>query len=544
MKKQKLHGKTIKIFGPPGTGKTHQLLERVKWFIKSGVHPSQIAYFSFTNKAVDETIMRLKLALPDYTEEDFPYFSTIHSFARRQFAQIPVLDPNDDMLQFHSDYGTIKINAARGFEDQKVFNNWSLQIYDRARNTKQDPVHLYKQQDRKEVRLAQFQSIITAYENFKTFEVEPGIRERDRLDFTDMIEKFIQEGNCPDLKVLMVDESQDLTPLQWDLVIKLAGSSRKVYLAGDDDQAIYEWNGADADFFIHFPGKVKVLKQSRRIPGKVHYFSKLLMLPAEGFRQEKEFNARNSEGSITTYTSLKHIDFNLNESWMILSRIRKVKEEVEQDLYDMGVYFQDVQGRKSFKIEQWQAIKAWKHLMDGGSITREEACIMYHYIQNIDHGYRSADSQKWNFAHPNQPFNYDELQLRAGLQEPKGHWTDAFKIRFKDKEKDYLIRLMNNGIDLNESSKIIVDTIHAVKGGEADNVVMLAKSNWPSHYEKKNLQEKIKELRVWYTGVTRTKKALHLVNTDHKYHFPLGKFYNNYKANYELKIRTGESVPF
>jgi len=196
--------------------------------------------------------MRLKLALPDYTEEDFPYFSTIHSFARRQFAQIPVLDPNDDMLQFHSDYGTIKINAARGFEDQKVFNNWSLQIYDRARNTKQDPVHLYKQQDRKEVRLAQFQSIITAYENFKTFEVEPGIRERDRLDFTDMIEKFIQEGNCPELKVLMVDESQDLTPLQWDLVIKLAGNSRKVYLAGDDDQAIYEWNGADADFFYTF----------------------------------------------------------------------------------------------------------------------------------------------------------------------------------------------------------------------------------------------------------------------------------------------------
>jgi len=167
MIRQRLHGKTTKIFGPPGTGKTHQLLERIKWFIKNGVHPSQIAYFSFTNKAVDETIMRLKLDLPDYTEDDFPYFSTIHSFARRQFAQIPVLDPNEDMLQFHSDYGTIKINAARGFEDQKVFNNWSLQIYDRARNTKQDPVDLYKKQDRKEVRLAQFQSNAIPGEDLK-----------------------------------------------------------------------------------------------------------------------------------------------------------------------------------------------------------------------------------------------------------------------------------------------------------------------------------------------------------------------------------------
>jgi hypothetical protein len=35
-----------------------------------------------------------------------------------------------------------------------------------------------------------------------------------------MIEKFIEEGTCPKLKVLMIDESQDLTPLQWDLVLK------------------------------------------------------------------------------------------------------------------------------------------------------------------------------------------------------------------------------------------------------------------------------------------------------------------------------------
>jgi hypothetical protein len=63
--------------------------------------------------------MRLKAELPKYTEDDFPYFSTIHSFARKQFGNIPVLDPAEDMIQFHSDYGTIKINAQKGFEDQK-----------------------------------------------------------------------------------------------------------------------------------------------------------------------------------------------------------------------------------------------------------------------------------------------------------------------------------------------------------------------------------------------------------------------------------------
>jgi superfamily I DNA/RNA helicase len=39
MIKRTLDKKTIKIFGPPGTGKTYQLLRRVKWFIKNGVIP-------------------------------------------------------------------------------------------------------------------------------------------------------------------------------------------------------------------------------------------------------------------------------------------------------------------------------------------------------------------------------------------------------------------------------------------------------------------------------------------------------------------------
>ena len=533
MSKSLLHGRTIKLFGPPGTGKTYQLLNRIKYFLKKGVQPNRIAYFSFTNKAVDETIDRLKTINQNYDEDTFPYFSTIHSFARQQFAEIPVLDPNEDMFQFHSDYGTIKIRAVKGFEEQKILNNWSLRVYDKARNMKQDPIDAYKQQQRKEVRLPQFISIISAYESFKNYESEPGVFKQDKLDFTDMIKKFIDDGIVPDLEVLMVDEAQDLTPLQWDLISKLAKQTKIVYLAGDDDQAIYEWNGADVDFFIHFPGKHKILKKSRRIPKTVHMFSKLLMAPAKGYRVEKIFEPKDDEGTVTTYPDIKKITFNNKETYMILTRIRDVKGEVEKDLKAMGVYYQDVQGVKSFKVEQWQAINSWSKIMNGGSITREEACIMYHYLQKIDHGFRSADSSKWSFAHENQPFNYDELQLRCGLREDKGTWQDMFRIRFSNKEKEYFIKCINNGFNLDFKSNIIVDTMHAVKGGEADNVILLSKANWPSHYERKNLSEKIKECRVWYVGATRAKKNLHLVNTHHKYHFPLGSIYNIYRRNYE-----------
>ena len=537
MLKQQLHGKTIKIFGPPGTGKTYQLLRRIKYFLKKGVSPHQIAYFSFTNKAVDETIERISNSLPGYKPDDFAYFSTIHSFARSQFSNIPVLDPNDDMMQFHSDYGTVKVGYMQGYEDQKVFNNWSLRIYDRARNMKQDPIALYKQQQKKNVRLPQFISIIAAYERFKSFEVEPGIRQNDRLDFTDMLQKFIEEGHVPKFKVLMIDEAQDLTPLQWDVVIKLAKEAEVVYLAGDDDQAIYEWNGAEVDYFIHFPGKKKVLSLSRRIPRTVHYFSQIMMLSAANYREEKIFAPNNLEGEIERYQSVKHVPFKNEGTWMVLARIHDVKKEIEKDLYDMGLYYENTQGRKSFDVQQWQAINYWMQLMQGGTLTREEACIMYTFISNIDHGYRSADSQKWNFAHPNQPFNYDELQLRAGLQEPKADWTEALSIKFKDTEKRYFLKCMENNINLDTKARIIVDTIHSVKGSEADHVVICSKANWPSHFERKSKEEKVKELRVWYTGVTRAKQSLHLINTDHKYHFPLGRLYKTYKENYEFKTR-------
>jgi hypothetical protein len=72
------------------------------------------------------------------------------------------------------------------------------------------------------------------------------------------------------------------------------------------------------------------------------------MVPAKGFRQEKEFHPRAEEGSVQTYSSLKHVDFTEPGSFMVLARIRTIKEEVEQDLFARGIYFQDVQGRKSF----------------------------------------------------------------------------------------------------------------------------------------------------------------------------------------------------
>ena len=73
--------KTI-VLGPPGTGKTQTLLGEVDKYLKK-TDPNRIGYFSFTQKAAyearDRAIDKFNL-----TEDDLPYFRTLHSLAFRR----------------------------------------------------------------------------------------------------------------------------------------------------------------------------------------------------------------------------------------------------------------------------------------------------------------------------------------------------------------------------------------------------------------------------------------------------------------------------
>ena len=275
--------KTFKIFGPPGTGKTTRLIKIVEKHLRLGVQPWEMVYVSFTNKAIDEAVERVLKKFNTYKSEDFGNFRTIHSFCKKAFSNLPVLDPKIDMLQFHTQWGTINANFSEEDANHKVFNNWSLRVYDKARNMMVDPISLYKAEPIKKVRLQQFTDIIRNYVKFK---------KDHKMDFTDMVEKYVKEISPPKYKVFIVDEAQDLTPLQWLFVEKVANKANRVYLAGDDDQAIYEWNGAKVRCFLDFPGKAFVLNKSYRLNKTILDFSKeiLKFIPE---RQPKEFTSVN-----------------------------------------------------------------------------------------------------------------------------------------------------------------------------------------------------------------------------------------------------------
>ena len=72
-----------KVVGPPGTGKTQTLLDKVMEYKNSGTPLERIGYFAFTRKAAHEARDRFLEAFPHLTKKDIKHFRTLHSFAFR-----------------------------------------------------------------------------------------------------------------------------------------------------------------------------------------------------------------------------------------------------------------------------------------------------------------------------------------------------------------------------------------------------------------------------------------------------------------------------
>ena len=126
-------------------------------------------------------------------------------------------------------------------------------------------------------------------------------------DFTDMIEQFNVSELCPKYDIVFIDESQDLSPIQWKMVDIIRKNSKYVILAGDDDQAIYGWAGADVKTFQNISAKKDIiLPQSFRVPGRVQQIANKILdrIPNER-RIKKIWQARKDKGFVDYITSIE-----------------------------------------------------------------------------------------------------------------------------------------------------------------------------------------------------------------------------------------------
>jgi len=169
----------------------------------------------------------------------------------------------------------------------------------------------------------------------------------EMYDFTDMLESFPEEGfrSCPAFKLCFVDEAQDLSPIQWDIAHILDEKSDRMYSAGDDDQAIYRWAGADVDHFINLDGGSETLSQSYRIPLEVHRLAERVVGRIDK-RFLKDYKPRvDSLGSVRRIFSIEEMDMS-EGSWLVLAQAGYQLQPVATELKSSG-YLYEYRGHRS-----------------------------------------------------------------------------------------------------------------------------------------------------------------------------------------------------
>jgi superfamily I DNA/RNA helicase len=454
------------IFGPPGTGKTTTLLNILEKELKN-YSSEQIAYVSFTKEGANQGKERAAEKF-NLVKSNMPYFRTLHSIAFREAGLKRSEVINKKNYKYFSDKMGMHFT---GYYTEELKHNDDQYLFFNILH-RNNPKTAYKYIDGMDVH-----TIKHIAHNYKRFKKTFGI-----YDYTDMIELFNDKNTSLPVKVAIIDEAQDLTTLQWEMIWIAFRDCERIYIAGDDDQAIYQWSGADVEYFLKLNGNIEILKKSYRLPIDILNFSLRISRLIQN-RVVKDYKGTPKKGVVEHIKSLDEVNFNDGSTWMILSRNRYFLNEIEQKIRNKGLIYTKFK-EKSIKKEEIDAINLFEKVRKTMSMTELEELKLKKHV--------------------------DEMNLYH-------YWYDNFNWPI-DKIM-YYRDIIQNKTNLNEC-RIKIETIHSVKGDEADNVILLTDISKQVSLNLQNNPDS--EHRVFYVGATRAKQNLFILHGSSQYQY---KFY-------------------
>lgn len=255
----------VRIVAGAGSGKTRVLAHRYAYLVNElGIDPANILCMTFTNKAAREMKSRIGKMVHAAHVNDF--VCTIHGFCvkvlRREIHRLGY--PKNFIIIDEEDSKAIakQMMEERGLDRtaatvKQVLD--SLQKYKYTSFYKTplpyiDTIILNKKAPEEDVndigRLIQLQ--------LKAFSLDFN----DIILFTLYIFQHFRDALeywQNQLNYIMVDEVQDCSSTDWEIINTIAQKCGNLFIVGDPDQSIYEWRGAKPQLFINFPADTDVI---------------------------------------------------------------------------------------------------------------------------------------------------------------------------------------------------------------------------------------------------------------------------------------------
>ena len=257
----------VLILAGAGSGKTRVLTTRIGYLMEEkNVKAENILAITFTNKAANEMRERVEETL-EGTDTKEMWITTFHSCCVRILRKsINKIGYNRSFVIYDSpDQITLIKDCMRELDiSDKAFDpKYVLSCISNAKDKLYSPKK-YMQLNEGDISKTKIGEIYALYQD--------RLKRNSALDFDDLIMKTVELFNeCPDIldfyrnkfRYIMVDEYQDTSKAQYELIKLLAKQHQNICVVGDDDQSIYGWRGADIRNILEFErdyDNVKIVK--------------------------------------------------------------------------------------------------------------------------------------------------------------------------------------------------------------------------------------------------------------------------------------------
>ncbi|MFP8889490.1 UvrD-helicase domain-containing protein [Natrialbaceae archaeon A-CW2] len=503
-----------RLFGGPGSGKTTALLDHVEEILEQDdVTFRDILVVSYTRAAAQEIRERLAERLDENPRALQGNVCTMHAKAYDllDLSRGDVIGEKDKEtfceeygLEYEDEYS----GAGRRTARSTTIGNKIIATSQWLQRTRRDVADWYDvpfQWDVEEVRLPP-EIDPNAQEGNKytptwpsdddRIDVPEAIRgwrnykgQEGKIGFADMLERVKQRSLVPNVDYLVIDEFQDITTLQYDVYEEWKPHVDRVLIAGDDDQVVYSWQGADPALLLD--ERVDddiILPNSYRLPSNVLNAVNQEIRHID-VRQDKDLNPRKEGGLVEAYQNRSMLDVvrmvrqTLVEgdgTIMLLFRARYQMFQFIDEFITEGIPFTALTDQRMWTDRLTQYVRAIEALENDDDVTGLQARRLADMLMDSAFGTNERDAL------------FDEIddrQEEAGIEDLEDLLIPADVIRdhapflpgpasasdmvrkvtnFQKKSiKAYFAIGTYQGMP---TDRVRVGTIHSAKGREADHV--------------------------------------------------------------------------